>query len=309
MVITDFPDLRDTSRAGRALPIKAFLPEGTDALPVLVFSHGAGGSRDGNFAQAHHLASHGFAVLAIEHTGSNTPRLLEGGRYMVNLQAMTRDAAEVLGRPRDVSFALDRAAQWQADHPQLRTRLDLTRIAVAGHSFGAYTALSVCGARPVLDWLTPAVAPGSGLGPDLSDPRVRVCIALSPQGPGAPFFGETSYASIDRPVLAITGSRDEQQGAPPSNRRRYFELVPPGGQVFIWLNNADHNAFSDSSGSGRRGLASPSRADAQPLVRAAMLLFLDQHLRGNGSAEASLSTEGLRPLLRGVIDGLEVLRK
>ena len=322
------------ARGDRPLPIKLFLPEGSDAVPVVILSHGGGGSRDANFAQAQHLASHGYAVLALEHPGSNTPRLLEGGRYVANLQAMTRDATEALGRPRDVSFAIDRAAQWQAEARPLQGRFDLGRVAVMGHSYGAYTALVACGARPVLDWLLPAVPPGQGLGPDLSDARVRACVALSPQGPGAPFFGEASYASIRRPVLGISGSRDEQQGAPPENRRRYFELLPamagtagmagtasgptgaPGaagtpslGHAFVWLANADHTAFSDSSGSGRRGLPSSTRTDAQPITRAATLYFLNAQLRGQTEADSALSQAGLKSLLRGRVDAVEVMRK
>jgi len=165
------------------------------------------------------------------------------------------------------------------------------------------------GARPALDWLTPPVAPGKGLGPDLSDPRVDAGVALSPQGPGEPFFLETSYASIKRPLLGITGSRDIQQGAPPENRRRFFELLPPGGKIFIWLANADHLAFSDSTGSGRASLPSNSRADAQPLVRAATLLFFEATLRGDKDAEEALSADSLRPLLRGVVNNLELSKE
>jgi predicted dienelactone hydrolase len=305
----EFPDLRDAGRAGRRVPIKVHLPEANGRLPVVVFSHGGGGSWDANYAQAQHLASHGFAVLCLEHAGSNTARLTAGLRFAKNLKAMTRDAEEVLGRPLDVRFALDTAAAWDRSHPELSGRLDTARAGALGHSFGAFTVLAACGARPALDWLTPAVGPGKGLGPDLSDPRIAACVALSPQGPGEPFFLESSYAGLSRPVLGISGSLDRQQGAPPENRRRFFELSPPGGKVFIWLDGADHMTFSDPTGSGRRSLPSRSRRDAQPLVRAATLLFFDAHLRSSGKTEDTLSAKALRPLLRGAVDGMEILKK
>ena len=307
----DFPDLRDEAHAGRPVPIKLHLAATTaaaGALPIVILSHGAGGSRDANFAQAHHLASYGYAVLAVEHPGSGTARLLEGGRYAANLNAMTRDAAEVLGRPLDVRFAIDMAERWNRNEPHLKGRLDLQRIGMLGHSFGAYTTLVACGARPLLDWLQPP--PGRGLAHDMSDPRIKACVALSPQGPGEPYFNAASYATIDRPLLGITGSRDQAQTGPPENRRRSFELLEPSGNhAFIWLDGADHSAFSDPSGSGRRGLPSPSRDDAQPLVRAATLRFFDWQLRGDAQAEADLSQAALAPLLRGRITALEVLRK
>jgi predicted dienelactone hydrolase len=305
----EFADLMDSARGGRRVPIKVHLPLWTGPFPVVVLSHGAGGNWDANFAQARHLASHGYVVLALEHVQSNTERMRRGMRFAANLRAMTRDAAEVLGRPRDVSFALDQAKQWNQSHAELAGTLDLSRVAVMGHSFGAYTALVACGARPALDWLVPRVEPGHGLGPDLSDARVKACVALSPQGPGEPFFHDDSYTGVDRPVLAISGSRDEQQGAPPENRRRYFELVPPGRKVLVWLAHADHMAFSDATGSKRTNLPSRSRADVQPIARAATLLFLEAQLRGDAEADARLSERGLQPLAHGVVNRVEVLRK
>ncbi len=228
-----FDELRDDARQGRRVPVKVHLPEAGGPCPVVVVSHGGGGHWDANFAQAHHLASHGFAVLCLEHVGSNTARMKAGMKFIENLRAMTRDSEEVLGRPGDVGFALNRAEEWNRSHPDLKGRLDLGHVGVLGHSFGAYTALAVCGARPALDWLTPAVPPGKGLGPDLSDPRVSACVALSPQGPGEPFFIEESYAGLERPVLGISGSNDRQQGAPPENRRRFFELSPPGNKILV----------------------------------------------------------------------------
>ena len=309
MTILEFPDLRDDKRGGRRVPIKVHLPQHQGRWPVVVLSHGGGGNWDANFAQARHLAGYGYAVLCLEHVGSNTERMTEGLRFLENLKAMTRDSGEVLGRPKDISFALDRAEDWNRTHPELKGRLDLEHVGVMGHSFGAYTTLVVCGARPALDWLTPPVYPAKGLGPDLSDPRVSAGVALSPQGPGEPFFLEASYSTIKRPLLGITGSRDEQQGAPPEHRRRFFELLPPGGKVFIWLANADHLGFSDSTGSGQRSLPSRSRADAQPLVRAATLLFFEATLRGDKEAEKGLSADSLKPLLRGIVNEMEIQKK
>ncbi len=305
----EFADLADGARGGRRVPIKVHLPSWSGPFPVVVLSHGAGGNWDSNHAQARHLASHGYVVLALEHVASNTERMRKGMRFGANMRAMTRDASEVLGRPRDVAFALDQAARWNQQHSELAGALDLSRVAVMGHSFGAYTALALCGARPALDWLVPPVEPGAGLGPDLRDARVKACVALSPQGPGEPFFRDDSFASVDRAVLGISGSRDEQQGASPANRRRFFELVPPGSKVFVWLANADHLSFSDSAGSKRSSLPSRSRADVQPIARAATLLFLEAQLRGDAEADARLSERGLQPLARGVVNRVEVLRK
>lgn len=215
----------------------------------------------------------------------------------------------MLGRPRDVSFAIDRAEQWNESHELLRGRLDIERVGVLGHSYGAYTTMVVAGIRPALDWLEPPVAPGKGLGPALSDGRVDCGVALSPQGPARPFFLEESYASVKIPLLEISGSKDKQHGVETENRRRAFELWPPGDRYFVWLANADHVSFSDGTGSGRRTFRSKVRAEVQPVVRVATLLFFNAYLKEDGDAKQMLTAEGLRPYLTGEVDEVEVQKK
>ncbi len=296
------------SDEGRRIPIKVHVPTSGGPYPVIVVSHGAGGSWDTHYAQAQDLARHGYAVLCIEHIGSNTERMKQGLRAMKNIEAMTRDADEVLARPRDVSFAIDRAAEWNESHAKLKGRLDLARVGVMGHSFGAYTTMVACGMRPALDWLTPAVAPGKGLGPDLSDPRVKCGVALSPQSPGEPFFIAESFGSLRVPLLGISGSKDDQQaGKTAKDRKDSFALWPKGEHLLVWLANAQHLDFSDSSGSDDRALPSRTRADAQPATRAATRAFFDLHLKGDAAAAKVLTTAGLKPSLRGAVNSVEVL--
>lgn len=296
--------------AGRPVPIKIHLPAGSGALPVVIFSHGAGGDWDTHFAQAQHLASHGYVVLCLEHVGSNRQRMTQGMRLMQNLDAMIHDADEVLTRPRDVSFAIDWAAKQNAAEGKLRGRMDLQRVGIVGHSFGAYTTMACCGMRPALDWLKPTVAPGKGLGPDLSDPRIRCGVALSPQGVGEPFFLSGSFGSLKVPLLGISGTQDRQQnGSPAENRREGFSLWPKGAHRFVWIHDARHLDFTDSSGSDRKAQASATREDVQPVTRAATLLFLEANLKSDKSAAAALTEAGLKPYLRGTVDKAEVLTR
>jgi len=319
----EFADLVDANRkgpvadakkargaSGRRVPIKVHLPAGDRPVPVVIVSHGAGGDWDTHLGQALHLASHGYAVLCLEHVGSNRAMLAGSFQFMKVMEAMTRDADEVLGRPRDVRFAIDRSEEWNRTHEKLRGRLDPDRVGIMGHSYGAFTTLAVGGMRPALDWLTPRVEPGRGLGPDLRDRRVRCGVALSPQGVGEPFFIRESFGSLAVPTLGITGTLDRQQGGlSAENRREGFALWPDGPHRLVWLTNARHVDFTDSAGTGRRELPSPTRADVQPVVRAAMLLFFDAHLRGAAEAEAKLTAAGLKPFLRGGVTDVEVLAK
>jgi predicted dienelactone hydrolase len=298
----------EAKAAGRPVPIKVHLPEGSGPFPVVVVSHGAGGDWDTHFAQAKHLASHGYAVLCLEHVGSNRERMTSGLRLMKNLDAMIHDADEVLARPKDVSFALDRANEWNRDHPKMKNRLDLGRVGMMGHSFGAYTTMVVCGMRPALDWLTPRIEPGKGLGPDQTDARVRCGVALSPQGVGEPFFIQESFASLKAPLLGVSGTLDKQQnGLTAQNRLDGFALWPSGAHAFVWITDAKHLDFTDSTGSSAKALPSESREDVQPVTKAAMLLFLDQHLKATKPGQ--LQKETLQAYRKGAVKQIDLLTK
>jgi predicted dienelactone hydrolase len=305
------PRLRqDSTRTERKVPIKLHAPTHGGPFPVAVLSHSAGGDWDTHYAQAQHLASHGYVVLCLEHIGSNRDRMTEGFRLMKNLEAMTRDAEEVLARPKDVSFAIARAEEWNRTHEKLRGKLDLQRVGVMGHSFGAFTTMVVCGMRPALDWLTPRVEPGKGLGPDLRDSRVKCGVALSPQGVGEPFFIRESFGSLKAPLLGISGTEDRQQnGLMADNRREAFALWPHGAHKFIWLANAKHLDLTDSTGAAPRSRPSPTREDVQPLVRAVTLLFFNYHLKADTSAAKQLAVDALKPYLHGAVNNVDVPSK
>lgn len=332
--VMEFRDLWDTSRnevfkpkrfrvrrrsqsqsewgKGRNIPIKLHLPSSGGPYPVVLISHGAGGNWDTHYAQANHLASHGYVVLCLEHMGSNTERIKSGIRLARNLREMIHDSTEVLGRPKDMSFALNQAMDWNRNHPKLRGRFDLSKVGAMGHSFGAFTVMALSGMRPALDWIEPAVSPGKGLGPDVFDNRLKCGIALSPQAPGDPFFLKESYSSLRVPLMGISGTNDKQQnGEPPIARYESFSLWPEmqGRNHFLWLTNASHRDFTDSTGGAESGMESSNRADVQTLVRASTLLFFNGCLKGDKSSEKILTTEGLTQYLKGAITGAEVRRK
>jgi predicted dienelactone hydrolase len=297
---------------GRRVPIKVHLPSSVGPFPVVIISHGAGGNWDTHFAQANDLAAHGYAVFCLEHTGSNTERMKSSLRVLKNLKDMIHDSTEVLARPQDVSFAIDQLMEWNRSHPRLKGRLDLGRIGVLGHSFGAYTVMAIAGMRPALDWIEPKIAPGFGLGPDLSDSRVKCAIALSPQAPGDPFFLKESHRSLRIPLLGISGTRDRQSnGEEPVARLESFQLWPKheGKNAFVWITDAAHLDFTDSTGGDEQGRPSSGRPDVQRVVRAATVVFYEQCLRNTASTGAALTEDALKPSWGGAVKRVEVFRK
>ena len=235
----EFSNLQDETRNHRLVPLKVHYPQSGSDCPLVIISHGAGGNWDANLYQARHLASYGYVVICVEHVKSNdrTIRFLmssEGGslKFLEALHRITTDPEAVLGRPLDVRLAIDQAEQWNKTNKDLKGKINTEKVAMMGHSFGAYTTLVVCGAQPVLNFLNPQIGSGKGLAGDLSDSRVTFGFAMSPQSPGSVFFNRESYQKIDRPLICLSGSKDVQKSAKgtlmlPHHRLEVFRLLPP----------------------------------------------------------------------------------
>ncbi len=297
----EFPFLTDAVRENRPVKIKAIFPAEGGPFPLVIFSHGGAGSWDAHLFEAENLARHGYVAFCLEHPTCNIDTVRKyvredrgpvKQRFTRALNRIVKDPSAVLGRPRDVSFAIDRAEEWNRSHSRLKGKIDLSRIAVAGHSFGAYTTLTVCGARPILDHLDPPM--GTGMAEDLSDPRVTIGIAMSPQGTGTSRFGPGSFSTIRRPLLCFSGSKDEQLGhdgstQAPETRWEAFELMPDGDKYFVWLENADHLSFADNPKSEL--LPSPAREDTMRICKAFQLAFCDAYLKDRAEGRSLLTQD------------------
>ena len=317
----EFPKLKDAGRNGRPVPVKVHYPREAGTYPLLVFSHGGMGTWDAHLDEAQYLASHGYVALCLEHVYSNNVKTKEHIRNAKGtfrerideaLLRITLDPESVLHRPRDVSFAIDMAIQWNGEDPRLRGRINAKKIAVIGHSFGAYTTLVVCGARPILDHLRPVVGPGKGLADDLSDPRVTVGVAMSPQGTGTSRFGEDSYKTINRPLLSFSGSRDAQLGhdgtrQPARKRFEAFKLMPPGEKYLLWLDKADHFSFAHNPKA--RFFPSPARADTRRIQFPMILAFCDAYLKNDNAARERLTQDYANSLCGKVVESVTWYQK
>ncbi|HEX7833070.1 MAG TPA: acetylxylan esterase, partial [Thermoanaerobaculia bacterium] len=127
---------RDDKRQ-RDVPVKFYAPaNATSRLPVVVFSHGIGENRDSYAYLGRALANAGFLAIHITHAGTDRAVLERGYRH---LYRAVKQKENWVARPLDVSFVLDRIAS--------RSDVDMDRIAIAGHSAGAFTAFAIAGLR------------------------------------------------------------------------------------------------------------------------------------------------------------------
>ncbi|MER2537997.1 MAG: hypothetical protein ABTQ26_02040 [Azonexus sp.] len=129
----------------REVLVKLYLPPATsrhEPVPLIAFSHGMGGSREGYSYLGANWAARGYASLHIQHAGSDSRRWSGNPLDMVSRLQSAANETEAVNRVRDLGFALDSVL---AD-PQFTGVIDPARILAAGHSYGANTALLAAGA-------------------------------------------------------------------------------------------------------------------------------------------------------------------
>lgn len=180
-------------------------------LPVVVFSHGSGAIRFQSIFFTERLASHGWLVVAPDHTGNTFfDDSLNIGEMVLRRPADVSDTYDwLLGRVADPDDALYGCANPDAG------------FAMTGHSFGAWTTLAITGATIAVEAAEQACGevdasvcdtletwkaehPGEEL-IDLSDPRAWAGVPMTPAG--ASLFAD-GLAEIAGPTLVFGGTLD-----------------------------------------------------------------------------------------------------
>ncbi|RKH70691.1 alpha/beta fold hydrolase [Corallococcus interemptor] len=180
--------------------------------PVVLLSHGSGGTAINMSWLGAHLAAHGFLVVSVNHPGNTYGNDSPEGY------------ARGYERPRDFTAVLDhllKDAKWGP-------RMDPERIGAAGHSMGGYTALALVGARMNLAWIAEGcTAPETrdhvgceGLRDvdysridmtvaraSYQDPRVKAAFAMAPGMAGS--YEPRDLADIQKPVELVLAKGDE----------------------------------------------------------------------------------------------------
>jgi predicted dienelactone hydrolase len=277
-------EVTDDSR-DRKIPVRVWLPSDGRRAPVIVFSHGLGGARDGNAYLGRHWSGRGFCVVFLQHAGSDEavwrdlpfPERLPALRKAVNLST-------TLDRYRDVPAVLDRLAAWndEAGGP-LEGRLDPDRIGIAGHSFGAVTAQGVCGQRTA-DGRTP-----------FTDRRIGAALLMSPSLPRIG-DGTTAFGGVTVPWMIMTGTEDDSPvgNATPESRREVFASLPAGEKYELVLFQGEHQAFGDRVLPGSKRPRDPNH---HRVVLALSTAFFEAFLRGDAAALAWLESDAPRSVL------------
>ena len=226
---------------GKKVPLRIYLPESESAAPVILFSHGLGGSRKNNPYLGNHWAGRGYVVVFMQHSGSDEEIRKDVPRRE-RLKAFKAAASpeSLKRRTGDVPATLDQLEKWNAQGQKLASRLDMEKIGMSGHSFGAITTQALSGQSY------------GRRGKMFTDERIKASIAMSPS---APQIGndERTFGEIKIPCLLMTGTKDKSVIArlTAEDRLKVFEQLPSNGHFYeLVLYDAEHMAFSERTLSG-----------------------------------------------------------
>lgn len=284
-VVTDF-NWVDQVRS-RPVPVRLYWPRDAVAeasTPLVVFSHGIGGSRQGYSYLGKHLSARGIACLHVQHVGSDA-ELWRGNPFSLigRLQAAAQER-EAIARATDVRFALDRMLADEMG--SLGAAVDRQRLVAAGHSYGANTTLLTVGAQVVRE----------GRAIDCLDSRFSAAVVIS----APPFYGEHDLAGILSriavPTMHVTATDDVieipgyHSGA--GDRLDIFNAIPHPDKMLAVFRGGSHSMFTDRALTGGPWLNGQVKQATAELAVA----FLEQVFNGR-SAELAQWQAMWQPIL------------
>lgn len=280
-------ELRSFSYSGRKVPLKFYLPAERPA-PLILLSHGLGGSRETGAYLAQHWAGRGFCVVAMQHPGSDSEVWKKAARSK-RLAAMKRAASpqSFFYRIDDVQATLEQLKKWNEDvkHPLFRS-FDWQNIGMAGHSFGAITTQALSGQR------------FSGVGAKYTDPRIKAALALSPSA-AQHASNHQAFSQVKIPWMLMTGTRDTSVIRPQltaESRQQVYAALPNGKKIAyqLVLKGAQHMAFSDRTLLGKK----QRNPNHHRLIKSLSTAFWETHLKSNKAAYQWLHGDQPQALLQ-----------
>lgn len=325
-VVVRYPKARapGSAASGGATAGTPWRPD--EKFPLVVFSHGMGGGGPSTFPElTAHWASWGYVVVLPTHSDSMRLRWQEGK----DVKNARRDPAGALAtvdladRVADVKFILDSIPTIEAKIPELQLpappnadakpasdrsapgavpgRIDRERLAMAGHSAGAFTTQLAVGVkargkritgRPALE-LT-----------DIGDPRFKAGVIISGQGTVGLALTKDSWNDVTRPTLAITGSLDtvSVSNQTPQSRREPFTLSrgrAKGGPAayLLYIEGATHGSYAGKATANALGEhpTTPIKTITDA-TSASTLAFLDAYVKDDARAKAWLDSKAIEGL-------------
>lgn len=239
------------------------------ALPLLVFSHGLGGTRNQNAVQAEHLASHGYVVMSTDHAYDSYLTIFEDGTTADFRSGADGDLSpeefwafrtpQLQTRTADVRFMLDYIADLQKGGDRFWQQVDATHVGVFGHSYGGATSIMAAS----------------------EDARIKAVIALD--GWMVPIPEKTIDAGLNQPFLYM-GQTSWRDAVNYQKLDRMLAANKAASEKQI-LHGSIHGDFSDtpqfSANAARFGLIGEiPREELRKILNRDIQGFFDTHVLG-----------------------------
>lgn len=232
--------LHDPQR-DKDLHMRITYPTEEGKFPVIIFSHGAGGSKDGYRYLINYWVAKGFVCIQPSHADaitntSNKEQLFQS--LMSILKTLPTDYAGWANRVADIKLILTSLPSIQSSIPAV---MDTSHVGLGGHSYGAFTSMLIGGAT------VPKIASAKVKNP--YDGRVAAILLLSPQGikrrpRDFGFDDKFSWKGLHGPAMFMTGSVDQTGWTTPKDRRVSYLDSPAGNKFFVDIKGANHLTFA-----------------------------------------------------------------
>ena len=309
-VFRDF-QFKDESR-NKNLKVRVGWPNttGNTKLPIIILSHLAlgGGACYENFVR--YFICQGYLVIQPTHKDCVKEQREERGFGFLVKEKPKKFIQKIYSNPffwkdriADIHLCLTKLSSLNEKVAELKNRLAFDKICIAGHSFGAYTALLAAGLRvnlppelqtpPYKPTQTPSFDPKVPLFNWTPPCPIQCFICISPQGPGEFGIVEESYSSLSAPILFMTSNKDHSLGEIHQSdwKRKAFDLSKEDefDKYLVFFYEADHG-YGDLAGVPIVSLAAGWSSDipTQSLVTMMCNAFVDKYLKNKPTASQFL---------------------
>jgi len=283
-------------------PLQSIDQGGATSVPVIVFSHGLLGSKDGYQPLSQHWARHGYVVIQPTHYDSaayHKPTLTE-------LRDLTPLFVGWESRPQDILFILNQLHAIAGNLTQFRGTLDVNRIGVGGHSFGSHTAMLIGGAQLARgNFANCSSGNNDAMRSPFMDARAKAFLLLSPQGSGRALtesadFDQSAWDNFERPMMIITGTEDTGRRRQDYRWRSEAFRLGAAGDKYLLVIDRGYHGFGGITGTRFFG-SGPANEDHVRWVQATTTAFFDYYVKGVPGSVRLITADAIVKLSAGAI--------